>query len=284
MVRRNARAEASQLPALLFRPADFTYRDLDADGRAIVAGLSPDGIIFASGIGWFRQSDSCFPDGARRRNGRRPFQPPAHCDRDPGRIHDSRNRTRAVDPDAHGQGLAHLRPGRSAGSRKRIRYSRAAVVPGGHGWPRRSHERDRAEFFDVQWRARRRPRDCRNPGREDRRGLVLLRKRRQLHRRHCGITDDEGRLPSSIEIGLPFGGHHRRLQLGELHRPDPGAAVIAGGREPGRHALHGIDAGVCGPHPAWRSESSRNPDGVHGHRCVVWGADARAAQRHQGTG
>ena len=69
-----------------------------------------------------------------------------------------------------------------AGSGECVRYSRAAGIPDRHGGPGRPDERHRAELVDVQRRAHSRSGDCGHSGGVGRRGMVLLRQCRELHR------------------------------------------------------------------------------------------------------
>ena len=76
-----ARTASSQLPTLLCRPADLAYRHVDADGGAVVAGISHDQFGVAARHRRFLQPDSRVPHGANRRHRGRPLQSPARGDR-----------------------------------------------------------------------------------------------------------------------------------------------------------------------------------------------------------
>src|SRR6266496_6273541 len=80
----------SQLPALLQRTDHLSDRDVDAVRSAVLAGLSPDGIIPFAGIRGIRVADSCVSAGPDRRGRGGPLQPPPLGDRNTDFCHAAR--------------------------------------------------------------------------------------------------------------------------------------------------------------------------------------------------
>ena len=148
------------------------------------------------------QPVSRLPRSSCWRHYRRPRQSPAPGDRHPDRFHDSRRHSGLAHPNRARPRVAHLRARGPARSSQRLRHSRPPVLSGRHGRQRRSDERHRAEFVDVQWRARHRPRHSRYSSGENRRRLVLCRQLHQLHRRDRRPPADaralRSRAPASI--------------------------------------------------------------------------------------
>ena len=72
------RLPASQLSALLRRPAHLADRHLDAVGRRVVAGLPPDRLVGAARRHLVRHAQSRSSCSRHRRHGRRSLPPPPH--------------------------------------------------------------------------------------------------------------------------------------------------------------------------------------------------------------
>ena len=170
---------------------DLACRHVDADCRAVLAGLSHDRLCSAAGNGGIRQPDSGFHHGANRRHRGRPQEPPPRGNRHPSRLHDPGRNSRRSDAQRPDPGLANH--GARGGTRRgqRLRHSRPAGVPHRHGWARRPAQRHRVELDHVQRRAHYRAGDRRHHGGVHRRRLVLLRQRRQLYRGHRRAAADE---------------------------------------------------------------------------------------------
>ena len=189
---RRTRAAPSQLPAFLQRATDLADRHLDADCGAVVARLPADRLGIAAWARWV--SPARFPCFCSLRSaGSLPTGPTANACVIATQIASmmlafilaALTLTHTI------TGVAHFRAGRAAGRGERVRHPRPAVVSGRHGRQRRSDERHRAEFVDVQRRARDRSGGRGRSGGEAGRGLVLLRQRRELHRGDHRIDADE---------------------------------------------------------------------------------------------
>src|SRR6266446_1171812 len=82
------RLAAPQLPTFLRGTTGFVNRDVDAVGRATLAGLQADEFGGAAGRFWLCQSDSDFGAGVRRRLRRGPLQPASGRDLDASGVDD----------------------------------------------------------------------------------------------------------------------------------------------------------------------------------------------------
>ena len=178
-----------------------------------MAGLPADGFGVAAGVGGIRQPDSCVSVCAAGRNHGRSRQPPPHRDLHASRVDAAGLHSGGADAVPQSSGLACVRAGEFAGRGECVRHSRTAIVSGGDGRQGRSDERDRAEFFHVQRRARDRSGHRRDSGGEDRRRLVLLCQRGELHRGDHRIADDEGAQPGARGHGVAVRAHDGGIPL-----------------------------------------------------------------------
>jgi hypothetical protein len=185
---------------------------------------------------------------------------------------------------AQGPSLACICAGEFSGRGECVRHSWAAVVSGGHGRQGRLDECHRAEFFHVQWRARDRTSHRRDSGGEDRRRLVLLWKRRQLHRRDRRIAADAGAQPGPGVDGVSAGTHDGGIPFRQPYRTDPRPAAAVGVGESGGDALRGVDADFRRQDSARWSARIGHPDGRDWSGRTAGRPDPGVSARGEGPG
>ena len=138
--------------------------------------------------------------------------------------------------------VAHLRAGGPARSGQRLRHSRPPVLPRRHGRQRGPDERHRAEFLDVQWRARHRPAIA---------GILVA----KIGEGWCFAANSISYIAVIVGLSLmhvhcaPRASEHSPIEdiiegfrWVNHTRDHPRAALAARPDEPGRHALHRADA------------------------------------------
>ena len=179
----------------------------------VVACLPDDGFSAAVGISRIREPIPCVSVCAFGRDRRRSLQPAPHRDRDADRVDATGLHPGSAHALPQSSSLACVCARESAWGGECVRHSRTAIVPGRHGGQGRSDERDRAEFFDVQWCACDRSGDCRDSSGKDWRRLVLLCQRGQLHRGDYRIAVDAGDRSNPRGHGLAAGAHDGGVPL-----------------------------------------------------------------------
>ena len=212
--RYGAFAAPPQFPAFFQRADDFVDRHLDADGGAGLAGVSHHGIVAAAGRGGLRGADSDFFIRAAGRIGGGSLESASRGDRHASRFDDSGVYSGGAHAAARHKCLGDRGAGGAAGSGERVRRAGAAIISDRDGGARRFDERDRAEFFDVQWRPGHRPGHRGNFGGAHRRGLVLFRECGELYRGdHRAAADEAGAAAHRAERLVAVRAYRRRIPL-----------------------------------------------------------------------
>jgi len=154
----------------------------------------------------------------------------------------------------------------------------------GYGGQGRLDERDRAQFFHVQRRARGGSGGGRNSGGQDWRRLVLLRNAVSYIAVIIGLLLMKVHSPARALMASPLEHIMEGFRFGQPHRADPGVADAVGSGESGGDALRGIDANFRRQDFARWCAGIGHPDGRDRRWSFVGRAHAGFPRRRERAG